>query len=280
MLQRLTWFIALVFVTGVGVLVWAFNPPSDQPQFEPDLVYTSTAGYELKLDLAVPPGAGPFPAVVCLHGGGWVSGDRKQLTRTLGVLSRRGYVVIAPDYRLAPKHRFPACLEDCKAALAWLRTNANKYNIDRTRIGVTGMSAGGHLACMLAMDGGDVQAICAFSPPCDLTDEKLWTPETLTRNLIPLMGGAPKDHLAAYRKASPMSYTPQKTPPMLLIVGSEDKTVPPAQSEEFARKINKAGGAARLLVLQGEGHTWTGSNLLKSIDEMLTFLDETLKKRS
>ncbi|MGL4555175.1 MAG: alpha/beta hydrolase [Gemmataceae bacterium] len=279
MLQRLVGFIAVVVVAGVGVLVWAYNPPATQPTFEPDLPFNAAGGEELKLDLAVPPGDGPFPAVVCLHGGGWVGGDRKQLTRTLGVLSRRGYVAIAPDYRLAPKHRFPACLDDCKAAVAWLRANAAKYHIDPARVGVIGMSAGGHLACMLAVDGGGVQAVVAFSPPCDLTDEGLWTPDALSRNLIPLLGCPPTDDLERYRQASPASRDVKGAPPMLLVVGSEDKTVPPAQAEGFAKKVNRAGGAARLLVMQGEGHTWTGSNLLKSIDEMLTFLDETLGKR-
>jgi acetyl esterase/lipase len=280
MLQRLVWFVALAVVAGVGVLVWAFNPPVEQPRFEPDLTYT-TAGEALKLDLAVPPGDGPFPAVVCLHGGGWVGGDRKQLTRTLGVLSRRGYVAVAPDYRLAPKHRFPACIDDCKAAVAWLRTNAAKYNVDPKRIGVIGLSAGGHLACMVAVTGGEVQAVCAWSPPCDLTDEKLLTAETVRRNLEPLLDCTPshKNWQEVYRRASPMSQDVKGAPEMLLIVGSEDKSVPPTtQAEEFARKVNRAGGAARLLVMQGEGHTWEGSNLLKSIDEMLSFLDATLKK--
>ena len=127
MVHRLAWFVALVAVAGLGVFVWALNAAPAQPRFEPDLVYASPGGEDLKLDLAVPPGDGPFPAVVCLHSGGWVAGDRKQLTRTLGVLSRRGYVAIAPDYRLAPKHRFPACLDDCKAAVAWLRANADAF---------------------------------------------------------------------------------------------------------------------------------------------------------
>ena len=89
--------------------------------------------------------------MVCLHGGGWVSGDRKEMERTIDALARRGYVAIAPDYRLAPKHRFPACIEDCKAAVRWLRANAGKYHIDPNRIGVMGMGAGGHLACLLGV---------------------------------------------------------------------------------------------------------------------------------
>lgn len=278
MLQRLVWFVAIGVVAGLSMFVWALNTPATQPRFEPDLVFASPGGQDLKLDLATPAGEGPFPAVICLHSGGWVSGDRKQLTRTLGALARRGFVAIAPEYRLAPKHRFPACLDDCKAALAWLRANAGKYNVDSKRIGVTGMSAGGHLACLLAADGGNVQAVCAFSPPCDLNDEALWTPETLARNLVPLLGKPPREAVEAYRKASPMSYSLERMPPMLLVVGSEDKSVPPRQVETFAKKVNRAGGAARMLVLQGEGHTWTGENLLKSIEEMVSFLEDTLIK--
>lgn len=294
MLGRWQWIAALLTTAAVAVLVWAFNPtPTDTaPRFEPDLTFATADGEELKLDLALPPGDGPFPAVVCLHAGGWVGGDRKQLTRTLGVLSRRGYVAIAPDYRLAPKHRFPACLEDCKAAVRWLRANAAKYRIDPERIGATGPSAGGHLACLLAVttpdDGlegrsvpgqrSDVQAVAAFSAPADLTSPAVWTPEALTRNLVPLLGGTPKEVPEAYRRASPMSYTPKAAPPMLLVHGSEDRVVPLSQATELARKINRAGGSARLVVLQGEGHTWNGVNLLRGIDEMLSFLDEVLRK--
>jgi acetyl esterase/lipase len=279
MLQRFVGGIALVLVTGLGVLVWACSQPTDKQLYEPDIVYRSVGERDLLLDLAAPAGEGPFPAVVCLHGGGWVGGDRKQMTRTLAVLSKRGYVAITPDYRLAPKHRYPDALADCKAAVAWLRENAAKYKVDPKRIGIMGLSAGGHLAVMTALEGGEVQAVVGFSVPCDLSDEKLHTAETLKRNLVPLLGGEPKTHAEAYKKASPMHHASVKSmPATFLVVGSEDRNVPPGQSEEFARKINRAGGAARLLVLQGEGHTWSGLNLLKSIDEMLSFLDDTLQK--
>jgi acetyl esterase/lipase len=278
MVQRLVGMIALVLITGLGVLVWACSQPSEKQRYEPDIVFRSVGERDLLLDLAAPAGEGPFPAVVCLHGGGWVSGDRKQMTRTLAVLSKRGYVAITPDYRLAPKYRYPDALADCKAAVAWLRENAAKYKVDPKRIGIMGLSAGGHLAVMTALEGGEIQAVVGFSVPCDLTDAKLHTPETLKRNLVPLLGGEPKTHAEAYKKASPLHHERVKAmPPALLVVGSEDTNVPPAHSEEFARKVNRAGGAARLLVLQGEGHTWTGLNLLKSIDEMLTFLDDNLQ---
>ncbi|MFQ3592223.1 MAG: alpha/beta hydrolase [Gemmataceae bacterium] len=277
MLPRVVGFLVVVVMAGVTVLVWATTPPQDKGDFEDGLVYRSVGDTELALDLARPAGEGPFPAVVCLHPGGWVSGSRKLMTNTLGVLAKRGYVAVAPDYRLAPKHRYPACLEDCKAALAWLRSHAKKYRVDPKRIGLIGLSAGGHLALMTALEGGQVQAVCVFSAPCDLSDAKLTTEETVKRNLKPLLGGGPETHGEAYKKASPFYAEVQGVPPVLLMVGSEDQNVPPSQSEAFARKVNRAGGAARVVILQGEGHTWKRESLMRSIGEMLLFLDDTLR---
>ena len=278
MLPRAVGLVVLVLMASVGVVVWATSPAKEKTNYEPDIVYRSVGETDLLLDLALPTSDGPSPAVVCLHPGGWVGGSRKLMTNTLAVLAKRGYVAIAPDYRLAPKHRYPACLEDCKAAIAWLRTNAEKYKIDPKRIGVIGLSAGGHLALMSALEGAEVQAVCAFSAPCDLSDAKLATPETVKLNLKPLLGGEPELFSKAYKKASPLHAAVKGMPPVLLMVGSEDKNVPPSQSEEFARKVNRAGGAARVVVLQGEGHTWKRENLMRSIGEMLMFLDDHLRQ--
>ena len=222
-----------------------------------------------------------------------MGGDRKQMAQTIDVLARRGYVAVAPDYRLAPKHPFPACIEDCKTAVRWLRANCVKYHIDTTRIGAVGLTAGGHLACLLGvsepadgLDGnGDymnqssrVQAVVSFAGPTDLRDETLYKdPEVLKSNLAPLLEGLPRERRDAYRKASPLAYTPKTPPPFLLIHGSADQTVPVQQVHALAKKLESCGGKARVLVLDGEGHTWSGGNLLKSIDQMLTFLDETLQ---
>ena len=245
------------------------------------------------MDVAMPvEGTGPFPAVVCLHSGGWVAGERKQMASTIDVLARRGYVAIAPDYRLAPKHAFPACIEDCKAAVRWLRGNAGKYRVDPKRIGAMGLSAGGHLACLLGVtspsDGlegtGDhsgkssaVQAVVAMSAPTDLTSEVMHTAVALKLNLIPLLGGPPTTHLDAYRKASPAHYRPTTPPPFLFIHGSADDVVPVKLMREFSDKLKACGASVREVVLVNEGHTWAGPALLRSVDETLTFLDEKLK---
>src|SRR5579871_4827242 len=112
---------------------------------EKGIVFGKGGATELQLDLAMPQdGEGPFPAIVCIHAGGWVAGNRQQMKDTIEVFARRGYVAISPDYRVAPRDRFPAQIHDCKAAVRWLRANAEKYHVDPNRIGAFGASAGGH----------------------------------------------------------------------------------------------------------------------------------------
>src|SRR5262245_893132 len=148
--------VLVLVLVGVGCLGWLAGcspapPPASVPEppaivVERDCVFSRPGGVPLHADIARPRDVGPHPAVVCLHGGGWVRGDRRQLTTTLEALARQGYVAMAPDYRLAPKHRFPAQFEDCQAAVRWLRAQAKSYDVDPERIGVMGLAAGGHLA--------------------------------------------------------------------------------------------------------------------------------------
>src|SRR5207302_1958823 len=113
-------------------------------QAQPDLVFGKGGDVDLKLDLAMPrDGDGPFPAVVCIHGSEWwQTGSRKDLARTIEGLAGHGYVAVSIDYRLAPAAKFPAAIEDCKAAVRWLRANAARYRIDADHVGAVGFSAG------------------------------------------------------------------------------------------------------------------------------------------
>jgi len=146
---------ASVLAALAAVLVLASQrSPSADIEVHRDLVYATAADADLKLDLALPKaGKGPSPAVVFLHGEGWRAGNRQQMNHFIEGMARLGYVGVTPDYRLVPGARFPAQVEDCKAAIRWLRAHAAEYGVRADRIGVVGFSAGGHLAAMLGLTG-------------------------------------------------------------------------------------------------------------------------------
>src|SRR5262245_8189257 len=140
------WLTRVVFVALAGSLTIASAAEGQEPKIrvERDLVYGKADRVELRLNLALPgKGSGPFPAVVCIHGGGWYQGQRQDMDVMTELLARRGYVAATVSYRLVPTARFPAQIEDCKAAVRWLRANAEKYHINPDRMRSIGPSGGG-----------------------------------------------------------------------------------------------------------------------------------------
>lgn len=259
-----------------------------------DIVFGKGGTKELRLDLARPVGEGPSPAIICLHGGGWVEGNRKQMKGTIEAMAMRGYVAISPDYRLAPQAHFPAQIEDCKAAVRWVRANAEKYHINPQKIGVFGFSAGAHLACLLGVTGKDdglegkggnadqssaVQAVVSFFGPTDFT-QPVWSDKVIQRHLKPFLGGSAEDKADVYRRASPLTYAGKNAPPFLFVHGTADDIVPIQQSEAMVKKLRQAGVSARLIEVVGEGHGWGWSHehRLTSLADMMDFFDENLKK--
>lgn len=260
---------------------------------ERDLIYGKGAETELKLDLAMPKaGSGPFPAVVFLHGEGWRAGNRQQMNHFIEGMARLGYVAITVEYRLVPAARFPAQLEDCKAAVRWLRAHAATYRIRPDRIGVVGFSAGGHLASMLGvtrdgdgfegLDGNAgqssrVQAVVSFFGPTDFSARN-WPRDLETEVIAPFLGGSFADRPDTYRKASPIHYARAGSPPFLLFHGTDDKLVPVDQSMRLAETLKQAGVPARMVALEGEGHGFTDARNQEAMRQMLDFLDERLKR--
>jgi acetyl esterase/lipase len=118
-----------------------------------DIVYSKVGDRELLLDAYLPKKEGASPAVLVVHGGAWRFGNRKQLRGYAEALAKAGIVSFAIDYRLAPKHKFPAQIEDCRSAVKWIRSNAEKYKVDPTKLGAIGYSAGGHLVSLLGTTG-------------------------------------------------------------------------------------------------------------------------------
>jgi acetyl esterase/lipase len=289
-----------IVVSGL-TLLFLFGAPlqaqdtKHEIKVQRDLVYGKAGDVELKLDLATPTDSdGPFPAVVLIHGGAWREGKRSDLGGTIEVLARFGYVAVTVEYRLVPATAFPGQIEDCKAAVRWLRASAKTYKIDADHIGAVGFSAGGHLACLLGTTTKDddlegksgnadqssrVQAVVSFFGPTDLTT-KNWSEELESKILVPFVGGTFMDKPELYKKVSPISYVRKDAAPHLFFHGTEDKLVGVRHSRIMAEKLQKVGVSAKVIELEGEGHGWKGEKLRQSFDQMQQFLDEQLKKKA
>jgi acetyl esterase/lipase len=213
------------------------------------------------LDLALPNEShpGPRPLIVIIHGGGWIEGDKSSFASdTYGVpgnivdFARLGFAAATINYRLSKEAPYPAALEDCRDAIRWLRQHAAEYQLDASRIGAYGNSAGGHLALLLGLleDPADrgkpleqssrVQATVSDSGPIDLlAEDRNGVLRTVIRRF---MGGAPDgDRLALFEQASPSHYVSAKGPPLLLIYGEADRQVDVKTADRFVAALSEAG---------------------------------------
>jgi acetyl esterase/lipase len=237
---------------------------------EHDVVFGTGGGRDLKCNVYHPPQAGDRrPAVLLVHGGGWVSGDRGQLHGYGILLGRIGYVCVATEYRLAGESKWPAQIHDVKAALRWMRANAATLGIDPEKISVEGNSAGAHLALMLAGtqnmpefegDGGNadagtqIAACVAFYGPAMLNRPG---GEQMSEVMTMLFGrGFDPD---APRKASPIEYAKNGFPPTLLLTGNKDELVPNESSFRMYRALVDAGVPAELHVYADAPHAFDAS---------------------
>lgn len=257
----------------------------------------------VNLDMLTPAqGTGPYPAVLVVHGGGWLSGSRTDLRGLLLQLSRWGILGVSVDYRLAPAARFPAQIEDVKCAVRWLRAHAAEYGIQADRIGALGISAGAHLVALTALTagqweqyGGNPQVSSALrcavmhAPPLNLpawwedADPAMRGPMSPRVMLNTLFGADYVGAKQAYRMASPASYThfdrqqKQTIPAMLLIQGEKDVTVPVSQSRQFAAQLRQAGVALELMTLADGDHFTFGSQGAQVGEKIRAFLTGCLQ---
>ena len=260
-----------------------------------DVVYKRVNSRDLRLDIYSPKSTTePLPVVLWIFGGGWSRGSKNHLP-PLNLVSR-GYMVVSIDYRLSGEAPFPAAIEDCKAAVRWIRANAAAYHFDPDHIGAWGHSAGGHLAALLGTSGGvaaldgtgdnpgvssRVQAVCDMSGPSDIlqfyeavSNSNQGKAPIAKSAIEQFMGGSVEQNRAKAIAASPTTYVSKDDPPFLIIHGENDMTVPASQSELLASKLKAAGVPVTLIVAEGRGHGVGGPAFGP---EITSFFDKNLK---
>jgi len=249
-----------------------------------DVPYVARNGQNLLADIYIPQGAGPFPAVLVVHGGAWRSGSKARLARFAEQLAGEGYTAVAINYRLAPEHLFPAQIEDCKSAVRFMRKNAAKYKIDPAQLGGLGYSAGGHLVALLGvtdatcgLEGSDadgtstrLQCVVAGGAPCDFRN----TP--LAADLGYWLGGTLAEKPDNYEKASPLGFVSKDDPPVFFFHGQGDTLVPIAGARQMVAKLTEVGVPAELFEIPRAGHGLAAFNPAAA-DKAVKFFDVHLK---
>lgn len=264
-----------------------------------NLAYAGTKNINQSLDLILPTKQDPIeklPLVVWIHGGGWKKGDKKtgHAPNRIPALVKTGrYAGATIGYRLSGEAIWPAQIHDCKAAIRWLRGNANQYGIDPDRIAVWGSSAGGHLVSMLGTTGSNkelegtlgnyldhsshVQAVVNYYGPSALLQMNDH-PSKINHNApdspeSQLMGFPIQESKSKTKQASPLHHVTKFTPPFIHLHGTDDPLVPFHQSKVFHQALKKKGVPSTLITLQGGGHsmpaTFTQSLVIPFLDSIL-----------
>ena len=248
------------------------------------IAFAKVGDVSLTLDAFVPEGDGPFPACILVHGGGFMRGDKQTyITPLFEPLSKAGFAWFTIDYRLAPKHRWPACAEDVDAAIRWVKAHAKDYKVDPRRIALIGESAGGHLVSYAGVRATEATRLAAVVPiyaPHDL-EFQVRHSNQLGESMTALLGLTELND-AAYAKlrdVSPSSYVHGGLPPFLLLHGDKDAQVPFEQSPRFQKQMRAAGNTCDLIVIPGGAHgmgQWD-ERLPSWKDQLVDWLKKTLK---
>jgi len=219
----------------------------------------------LHLDACVPENPEPAPAVIFVHGGGFVGGPRQTLLKPLyQPVHDAGFAWFTIDYRVAPAHPFPAAVNDVEAAVRFVRQHAIEYRVDSNRLALVGDSAGGHLVAYAGASRDHatrVSAVVSLYGPHDFTRNSTARLSQAAHTFLGLDSGDSADARRRLYQASPVSQVRSGMPPYLLIHGTADQVVPFAQSEEMCARMREAGSSCELIAVPGAGHgllNWEG----------------------
>ncbi len=287
-------------------------PSSDKTKL--DIVYKITAQGHLRLDLHYPaapkPGA-KYPLVIFTHGGGWTTGD-KSIDRGVrfqgaSALTAQGFCVASVEYRLWSKDGnivIRDCVTDAKDALRFLAKNAQRFSLDASRVFTFGDSAGGQIAQMMLLSPpqsfpGDpaladakyrLVAGVSWYGPCDFEKTELFNPDGRPNfrdrfgPRITLAGTDEKKKLAAFREVSPVNYLRADGPPLLMIQGDKDTTIPVHHAHYMQQRAKAVKAPVEIIIVRNSEHNWreAGGVLSPSLDEIVaktaTFLKQQLDK--
>ncbi len=263
----------------------------------PDLVYARYGQREMQLDLWKPKSTSqPLPAIICIHGGGWYKGERASMANLAQALAAKGFVTATISYRLSGEAKFPAAIQDCKAAVRFLRANAAKFGINANAIGVTGLSAGGHLAALLTTSGGvkelegdgghadqssAVQAGIAMGAQSDLESARIG--ELSSKPDDPFyrtfLGDSQAKVPQTYALASPRHHLDKADPSLLFMTGELDD--PSTHADEARADLAKLTIPTGLTIIPQAPHAFLGQQ--KAFDACVSaseaFFAKHLKKR-
>jgi triacylglycerol lipase len=241
---------------------------------KPDIVFHEVEGVKLLADFYRPANNSRVPIVLMIHGGGWITGTRRQIMIHANRLTAAGFAVLSIEYRLAPKHKFPAQLDDVQAAIRYIQEQADALNVDANRLVIWGYSAGGHLAALAATNPKEGLArpkVCvAGGAPCDFTT----LPED-NATLAPFLGGSRREVPEVYSEASPTTHASPDDPPTFFFHGDSDLLVPDANSQRLFDKLISCKVPTERFIAKDQGHMATFINL-QAIDQAISFVKKHL----
>ena len=267
------------------------------PQIFPDVEYRRIGDKSLTLDLYGRPADSALPLVIWVHSGAWRMGDNKH-PPAVPLLTGSGFAVASITYRFSQEALFPAQIQDCKAAVRWLRAHAHEYNLNPDKIGAWGASAGGHLVALLglaedvpAFEDGDyldqssqVQAVCDWYGPTDFLqmdshalDSSPFPHDAADSPESQLVGGPIQENRDKVAAANPITYITEGHPPFLIMHGDQDPLVPFHQSQLLYEALASTGVAVTFRPVAGAGHGDAGFRDEALLLQVLAFFSQHLK---